>query len=127
MQNLNNLKYNKSIYMKTISTIMLSLVMLAIVACGGGDPIAQKKAELEKLKAEQAELAAKIATLESEIVSSGDSAAVETNVRSKVIATTAVTKQTFIHGIDVQGKVDGDENITYAAKVPSTVTKLNVK
>jgi membrane fusion protein (multidrug efflux system) len=120
MKNLNNNP------MKTISTLMLSLIVLAMVACGGGESADNKKAELEKLKTEQAELAAKIATLQDEIAASGDTTT-EENIRSKVIAITAVSKQQFVHAIDVQGKVDGDENITYSAKVPSVVTKINVK
>jgi membrane fusion protein (multidrug efflux system) len=111
--------------MKTLSTLMLSLIVLAMTACGGGDPLTQKKAELEKLKAEQTELSSKISILEDEIIALGDSGVNE--VRTKVIATTAIAKQRFIHGIDVQGKVDGDENITYSAKVPSVVSKINVK
>jgi membrane fusion protein (multidrug efflux system) len=113
--------------MKTISGIILSFIALTIVACGGGNPLDKKKAELEKLKAEQTELSSKIATLEDEIVSLGDSSSTEVNLRTKVIAATSVAKQTFIHAIDVQGSVDGDDNIAYSTKVNAVVTRLNVK
>lgn len=112
--------------MKKITGFMLSLAIVAIAACGGGSLVEKKKAELEKLKTQQTEIAAKIATLQEEIIAAGDSLNKEED-RSKVIALTTVTKQSFIHAIDVQGRVDGDENITYSAKVPSVVTKLNVK
>lgn len=113
--------------MKNIKYILISLSAIALLAaCGGGDSIEAKKAELEKLKAQQGELASKIATLEEEITKSGDSSLTE-DKRAKFIAITPVAKQTFINGIDVQGKVDGDENITYSAKAPSVVTKINVK
>lgn len=111
--------------MKKVTGFMLSLAIVALAACGG-DSLEKKKAKLEKLKTEQTELAGTIATLEDELKAAGDTAKVE-DTRSKVVAITPVSKQTFIHAIDVQGKVDGDENITYSAKVPSVVTKINVK
>ena len=112
--------------MKKVTGFMLSLTIVALAACGGGGSVENKKAELEKLKNQQTEIAAKIATLQDEIVAAGDSLTKEED-RSKVVALTPVTKQNFIHAIDVQGRVDGDENITYNAKVPSVVTKINVK
>jgi len=114
--------------MKTVSGIILSFIALSIVACGGGsNPLEKKKAELEKLKSEQTEIAGKIATLEEEIASLGDSSNTEENMRTKVVAITPVAKQTFTHAIDVQGTVEGDENINYSARVASTVTRVNVK
>ncbi|MES2558797.1 MAG: efflux RND transporter periplasmic adaptor subunit [Bacteroidota bacterium] len=113
--------------MKNI-TIIIATVVLAgfLAACGGSGSAEEKKAQLEQLKTQQAEITAQIATLQDEILAMGDSLPKEED-RSKVIALTAVTKQNFIHAIDVQGRVDGDENITYSAKVPSVVTKINVK
>lgn len=113
--------------MKNIKYILFSLSALVLLAaCGGGDSIEAKKAELEKLKAQQGEIASKIATLEEEITKSGDSSLTE-DKRAKFVAVTPVAKHTFVNGIDVQGKVDGDENITYSAKAPSVVTRINVK
>lgn len=113
--------------MKNI-TIIFATVILAgfLAACGGNNSAEEKKAQLEKLKTQQSEITAQIATLQDEILAMGDSLNKEED-RSKVIALTTVTKQNFIHAIDVQGRVDGDENITYSAKVPSVVTKINVK
>ena len=113
--------------MKNI-TIIFSTIFVAslLAACGGSNSADAKKAQLEKLKTQQAEITAQIATLQDEILAMGDSLNKEED-RSKVIALTPVTKQNFIHAIDVQGRVDGDENITYSAKVPSSVTKINVK
>jgi membrane fusion protein (multidrug efflux system) len=113
--------------MKNITTI-LSIIVLAsfLAACGGSGSAEAKKAKLEKLKTQQTEIAAQIATLQDEILAMGDSLNKEED-RSKVVALTPVVKQNFVHAIDVQGRVDGDENITYSAKVPSSVTKINVK
>lgn len=113
--------------MKNITIIFATVIVAGLLAaCGNSNSVDAKKAQLEKLKTQQAELTAQIATLEDEIRASGDSSSTEVD-RSKVIALTEVTKQNFIHAIDVQGRVDGDENITYSAKVPSVVTKINVK
>jgi membrane fusion protein (multidrug efflux system) len=113
--------------MKNI-TIIFSTIILAgfLAACGGSDSADAKKAKLEKLKTQQAEITAQIATLQDEILAAGDSLDKEED-RSKVVALTPVARQNFIHAIDVQGRVDGDENITYSAKVPSVVTRINAK
>ncbi len=113
--------------MNNIKLILLATgVVVLLAACGGGNDLESKKAELEKLKAKQTELNAQIAGLQDEIASMGDSA-VEENSRAKVVAVTSVTVQAFMHAVDVQGRVDGDENITYSAKVPSVVKRVNVK
>lgn len=113
--------------MNNIKSILLATgVVVLLAACGGGNDLESKKAELEKLKAKQTELNAQIVGLQDEIANMGDSA-VEENNRAKVVAVTSVTVQAFIHAVDVQGRVDGDENITYSAKVPSVVKRVNVK
>lgn len=113
--------------MKNITSIFSTIILAGfLAACGGKDSAEAKKAQLEKLKTQQTEIIAQIATLQDEILAMGDSLNKEED-RSKVIALTPVTKQNFIHAIDVQGRVDGDENITYSSKVPSSVTKINVK
>lgn len=113
--------------MNIIKSILLTTgVVVLLAACGGGNDLESKKAELEKLKAKQTELNAQIAGLQDEIANMGDSAT-EENSRAKVVAVTSVTVQAFIHAVDVQGRVDGDENITYSAKVPSVVKRVNVK
>lgn len=113
--------------MNNIKSFFLATGVVALLAaCGGGSSLETKKAELEKLKAQQAEITAQIASLQEEIATMGDSAATD-NTKAKIVAVTAVTKQVFMHAVDVQGRVDGDENITYSAKVPAVVKRVNVK
>lgn len=113
--------------MNNIKSFLLATgVVVLLAACGGGNSLETKKAELEKLKAQQAEITAQIASLQEEIATMGDSAATD-NTKAKIVAVTAVTKQVFMHAVDVQGRVDGDENITYSAKVPAVVKRVNVK
>jgi len=113
--------------MNNIKSFFLATGVVALLAaCGGGNSLETRKAELEKLKAQQAEITAQIASLQEEIATMGDSAATD-NTKAKIVAVTAVTKQVFMHAVDVQGRVDGDENITYSAKVPAVVKRVNVK
>jgi membrane fusion protein, multidrug efflux system len=113
--------------MKNITkTIAIALISSFIAACGPENTPEAKKAEIEKLKVQQEEIAAQIAKLEDELSAIGDSTSNDES-RTKVVATTAVSMEPFIHAIDVQGRVDGDENITYSAKVPGTISKINIK
>lgn len=113
--------------MKNITkTIAIALISSFIAACGPENTPEAKKAEIEKLKVQQEEIAAQIAKLEEELSAIGDSTSNDES-RTKVVATTAVSMEPFIHAIDVQGRVDGDENITYSAKVPGTISRINIK
>ena len=113
--------------MKTITkTITIALISSIIAACGPENTPEAKKAEIETLKAKQEEIAAQIAKLEEVLSATADSTSND-ETRTKVVATTAVSMQPFIHAIDVQGRVDGDENITYSAKVPGTISRINIK
>lgn len=113
--------------MKTIFSTLTMAAILVLAACGGGNKsLEAQKEKLEKLKAQQAEIAAEITALQEEITKMGDTASTD-NLHIKIVAVTLVTKQTFIHAVDVQGRVDGDENITYGAKAPAPVSKIYVK
>lgn len=113
--------------MKNINILFSTIILFAIAACGNGGDLESKKAELENLKAQQTELAAKISALEEEISKSGDTTKTNVDTRAKLVAITPVSKQNFVHAIEVQGKVDGDENISYTSKVPGSVMRINVK
>lgn len=106
-----------------MNKIILSLTLiLFLAACGGGDTN-QKKAELDKLKKEQAELNTKIRSLEEELAKT-DSSKVD---KIKNVAATPVTLQPFTHYIEVQASVEGDEDVNVSAQMGGTVTAVNVK
>lgn len=112
--------------MKTIkNTILVALTLMAIVSCGDNNSPEAKQAKLEKLKAQYAQLATDIKTLEDELANAG----VDLNANKKVVnvAVSELKPSTYNHYIDVQGAVDGDENATISAKVIGTVTKVNVE
>jgi RND family efflux transporter MFP subunit len=97
----------------------LPVLAIAIMACNsGGD---DKKAELEKLKKEEQEIRSKIATLESELSVNDTSAA------GIAVAVETVKPSVFKNYIDVQGRVDADENVSISTEMPGTITKINVK
>lgn len=100
-------------------SIIYFAVTVLIAACAAPD----KKAELEKLRSEKSNIEAQIAALEKELAST------DTTDKDKKIEvlTMAVEPQTFKTYIEVQGKVDADENVNISSEIPGTITKINVK
>jgi RND family efflux transporter MFP subunit len=107
--------------MKTLTQaiIFVALVVFA-VACGSS---VDKKAELAKLKKQHDELAVKIKKLESEL-QIGDS-----TTKSKVttVSVTEAKPQEFNHYLEVQGKVDGEDNIAVSSQMAGAITAVFVK
>ena len=99
--------------------IFFSLATL-LMACGSSD----KKAELEKLKKQKSDLETKIITIEEELKKSDT-----TSQKSKVteIIVSPLTPQIFKTYIEIQGRIDADENVMLSSEIPGTVTKINVK
>ncbi len=100
--------------MQKIINVLLITATLTLASCGnkgGGDTtLAGKKAEIEKLKKDQAAIGDKIKSLEKE-VSAMDTSASKDDV-AKLVGTVAVTAQNFSHYIDLQGRVEA-EDISY--------------
>lgn len=100
-------------------TIIIPALIGLIAACS---PAKDKKAELETLRKQQAELQAKIAELEAELAKSDTSAA-----KTHIVAIDTVKFQPFTSYVEIQGKVDADENVTLSAEMGGVVTKINVE
>jgi RND family efflux transporter MFP subunit len=98
MQSTDKLFDMKSTY-NIIGTVTLVLLM---AACGGSE-LEQKKAKLEKLKAEQAKAAGEITTLEKEIAKLDTS--VKLPEKPKLVVLTPVKTAPFTHYIDLQGRI----------------------
>lgn len=111
--------------MKTLITFTLSLLLLAACNKGGtkGNDLESKKAELAKLQADAKDIEAKIAKLQEVI------AKMDTTVKAKItdVFAVALTPQPFKTYIEVQGRVDADENVSLSSQIPGMVTKINVK
>lgn len=104
--------------MKTKKLIFLSaLASVILAACGGEtnslEALKQRQAEL---KTELSDIAAKISKLE------GDS-----GNKFVLVDAAPVTPQYFKTYINVQGRVDADENVSLSSEMPGTITKINVK
>ena len=104
---------------------LLFITAIAFLAsCGSSNNSDKKQAQLEELKKQQAELAIKIKDLEAAIAAEGKTT---DNTKYKNVVVTNAALQSFAHYLDIQGKIDAEENITISAKMPATVTKILVK
>lgn len=99
---------------------LLLLTLLTIVTACGGDT--DKKALLDKLRSERDNLNEQIRALEKELLVDGVNTA---NI--KEVAITTIEPSEFCHYIEIQGKVDGDENIALSPKMAGFVTNINVE
>ncbi len=102
--------------MKKATQISIAvLTMFLIASCGnsskdGAAAINDKKAAIEKLKADKTKTDEEIKKLQAELEKLDTNAANAAKI--KLVAVTAVTTEDFKHYIDLQGKVDA-ENISY--------------
>jgi RND family efflux transporter MFP subunit len=99
-------------------TVFLTACGIAILtACGNSDPAAQ----LEKLKAQRAEIDAKITELEGQ-VNAGQPA----ETKAKEVLAASIVTQEFKHYIDVQGVVDAESQAAIQPQMPGVITKIYV-
>ncbi len=110
-----NLSFSKAISYQLLASGLL------LASCGGGakDP----NAELAKLKADQAATQAKIAELEAK-TGAGQATAATTAVPVSVLK---VAPQNFAGYLEVQGRVDFDQNATVGARAAGTLTSVRVQ
>jgi len=97
--------------------LSLSLLIL-LAACSS---TVDKKAELEKLKKQHDKIADQIKKLETEL-KINDS----TSVKFTDVMVTKAQTSDFNHYIEVQGKVDGEDNVAVAPQMPGVVTSVYV-
>ena len=93
--------------------------VLAVTACSG-----DKKAKLEKMKADYEKLGSDIKALETEMKKEGVGA---DSIEGKKSSFLELKKETFNHYIEVQGRIDGEENVVATSQVPGMVSKVYVK
>ena len=101
--------------MKTKIFLLSALVVLA--ACNNKkDP----KAELADLKKQQADISAKIKTLEA-TVGKPDSA------KSTDVSVTEIKTSAFTNYVQIQGKIDAQDNVVAYPQAQGTIIAINVK
>jgi membrane fusion protein, multidrug efflux system len=100
--------------------VIIVLTLLIAFACGGN-----KLAELETLKSKRDKITQKIEQLEAEIAASTDSAAKSDN--ATFVSIEEVKKQPFNHYIEVQGKLDGDQNLAVYPEAMGVLLEVYIK
>ncbi|MCX6278437.1 MAG: efflux RND transporter periplasmic adaptor subunit, partial [Bacteroidetes bacterium] len=80
----------------------ISAMVLFLAGCGGKE--GDKTARLSQLKKERDRLTEEIVKLEKELTPNDV-------VQATFVKVDVLTKQTFEHYIEVQGRIDGNENI----------------
>ncbi len=101
----------------------LSLLLLLFALAFACSKAPDKKAQLETMKKEYQALGEKIKALESEL-NINKAAVAERTVN---VVVTGVSLSEFNHYIEIQGKVDGENNVGVSPQMPGTVTAVYVK
>lgn len=101
--------------MKNLSLIIL---VLLLAACSNSD----KNAQLESLRKQQDEIAAKIKALEEELQLQDT-----TSTKQKLVETLVLQPENFSHYIEIQGKVESDQNIIITPSAAGTVKAVYVR
>src|SRR5688572_28573793 len=83
-------------------------VVALLAACSAATPD-DKKEQLEKLKAQQAEIAKQVVQLENEIAKENPS---EAKITTTDVAVTEVKAKKFDHCVQTQGRVLAEDNIS---------------
>ncbi len=101
--------------------VLLIIMALAILAsCGKPD----KASELANLKKQRDEISAQIKILEQELAVSDT---VIDNSKARLIAVKELKNEEFNHYIEVQGKLDGDENVSVSTPMGGNIQEILVK
>lgn len=108
--------------MKNKITLLATVFLLSITACQNKQ---NETEQLAALKKERAELESKIAELEKKLQVSGKGSQPQPAATPVVIL--PVQSQDFAHYLEVQGRVDFDQNVAVSAKVPGILTSVSVQ
>lgn len=107
--------------MKTLNkTLLLAVIVIFAASCGN---TVDKQADLTKLKKQRDELNVKIKAIEDELALKGGNA--EKKLTDVVV--TEVQPSAFEHYLEVQGKVDGEDNLAVSAQMNGVITAVYVK
>ncbi|MDD4968544.1 MAG: efflux RND transporter periplasmic adaptor subunit [Paludibacter sp.] len=99
--------------------IFYTALIVFFVSCASTD----KKGELDKLKAQRDQLNTQITQLENKIDPIGKTK----DIKSITVNTTEAAESVFNHYIEVQGNVDGEQNIAVSPQISGIVTAVYVK
>lgn len=107
--------------MKTLNkTLLLAVIVMFAAACGN---TVDKQAELTKLKKQRDELNVKIKAIEDELAQKDGSGL----KKLTDVLVTEIQPSAFEHFLEVQGKVDGEDNLAVSAQMGGIITDVFVK
>ncbi|MBI2271632.1 MAG: efflux RND transporter periplasmic adaptor subunit [Bacteroidetes bacterium] len=102
-------------------------ISILLIACKDSDSESLSKDNrvrtLDSLKKEMSGLQVKIASLEEEITKDDTSK----SEKIKTVELQIVSAQTFNNYVDVQGRVDAEENVSITAEMPGTISRVIAK
>ncbi len=98
----------------------MSAFVIVLASCGEKD----KKTELADLKKQEAEITGKIAKLEAELSKQGGDSS---KVKVKDVELFTIKEGVFKNYVEVQGKVDAEENVQVNPEAMGVITALYVK
>jgi len=99
--------------------IYITLVLSLAAACSNNKP-KDKATELADLKKQQADISAKITQLEGEIGK-------KDSVKTTDVSAVTVKAMAFTNYVDIQGKIDAQDNVTAYPQASAVITAINVK
>ncbi|REJ81410.1 MAG: efflux RND transporter periplasmic adaptor subunit [Bacteroidetes bacterium] len=99
-----------------------SLIAVAY-SCSSGQNNVDKQAKLQELRKQQSELKQQITELETELANSDTTL----EARAKNVVVTEMKTAPFLHFIEVQAKVEGDEDVIVSAESMGTLMKVNAR
>ncbi|MBL7138190.1 MAG: efflux RND transporter periplasmic adaptor subunit [Bacteroidales bacterium] len=98
-------------------SLLLLGILALLVSCGGSE---DKEAKLEQLKKERDQLSIEIMKIEKELYPEG-------NIKAVMVSIDTLQEEPFNHYIEVQGRIDGNENIGVSPRTPGVVNRILVK
>jgi len=99
--------------------VYITAILSLAAACSGNKP-KDKATELADLKKQQADISAKIGKLESEIGK-------KDSVKTTDVSSFKVQTVQFTNYVDIQGKIDAQDNVTAYPQAQAVITAINVK
>jgi RND family efflux transporter MFP subunit len=110
--------------MKNRNTIILSILTLAVSACGGkkAGNLEEKKGELASIRKEISSLQERARALETEIATLDTTA---TDGKLKLVEVLDVKPELFQGYVEVQGTVDAEQSTIATAQMPGVITRVS--
>jgi membrane fusion protein (multidrug efflux system) len=106
---------------RNMKTAIKVLALLLLFSCGNSDPIAikkkidRKKTIIQKIEQQITDLETKLATLDT-----------TTKIDARLVAVKEIKSEPFSHYIEVQGMLDGDNNVAVYPEMMGVVEQVSV-